>query len=333
MNAPTNGNGQIQQAAPTKAIQRSDPRQQKVINLRDYLEVRKKSLADVLPRHMTPDRVIKVALAAFSKTPKLQECTIESVAQSIMQAAELGLEPGGALGHAYLVPYGNTCTLIPGYRGLIRLARQSGEIDSIETHPVHANDKFTLKFGLNPILEHEPCLDGDPGELRFVYAIARLKDGGHQLEVMTKAQVDKIRSGSKGGNSQAWKDSFDEMARKTVVRRLCKYLPLSPEKSDTLAKALEIDDEPSIDVVAVRDAEVKAETRSDQVLRKAKKGAAVEPPLDVESEPADVSAPPTQNPDEPPPGVSLPTLADQPAPKSVIEAKSESGRTVRIIEE
>lgn len=245
----------------------------KTVVLRDYLEARRKTLAEVLPRHLTPERIIKVALAAFSKTPKLQECTIESVAQSVMMAGELGLEAGGALGHAYLVPYGNACTLIVGYRGLIRLARQSGEIDSIEAHPVYEKDKFKLRYGLQQELEHEPYLAGDPGPLLFVYAVARLRDGGTQLEVMTKAQVDKIRGMAKGGNSKAWSDSYDEMARKTVVRRLCKYLPLSPEKAEPLARALEVEDQqPAIDVQS----QPTEGSRTDEVLSVLKRAKTVQ---------------------------------------------------------
>lgn len=336
MNAPTT-NGQVQ--AQPKAIQRVDPRQQKVVNLRDYLEVRKRTLADVLPRHMTPERVIKVALMAFSKTPKLQECSIESVAQSVLQASELGLEAGGVLGHAYLVPFKGTCTLIVGYRGLIKLARQSGEVDDIEAHPVYANDKFRLTFGLNPVLEHEPNLEGDPGQLRFVYAIARMTGGGHHLEVMTKSQIDKIRAGSQGRDQSPWRDNYDEMSRKTVIRRLCKYLPLSPEKAENLERALEIDDEPAIDVTAARDAEAaeRAESRTDQVLRKAK-GSRIEAPpvMDVDftptqEEPTASSAPATTaSADEPPPGTVLPTGSGG---TTVVEAKTESGRTVRVVDQ
>lgn len=294
MNAP-NGQAQAKQGSQTKALATKQP--SKTMALKDYLEVRKKSLADVLPKHMTADRVIKVALAAFSKTPKLQECTIESVALSVMQGAELGLEVGGALGHAYLVPFGNVCTLIPGYRGLIKLARQSGEIDTIEAHPVYANDKFTLRFGLNPVLEHEPNLEGDPGEMRFVYAIARMKDGGHQLEVMTRAQVDKIRAGSRNANSQMWRDNYDEASRKTVIRRICKYLPLSPEKSEALAKALELEDEREpIDVTPAGE----GQSRTDALLAKAREAEAASDYVDVraceeERPPSDSDAPPSSD--------------------------------------
>lgn len=252
-----NGNGQAIQKAPQ--------------SFKEYLELRKQALQGVLPRHLTPERVVKVALVAYNKTPKLRECTMESLFLAIMQAAELGLEPGGALGHAYLVPYKDQCQLIPGYRGLIELARRSGEIESIEAHVVHERDKFTLRFGLNAALDHEPHLEGDPGEMRFVYAVAKLKGGATQFEVMTKDQVDKIKSRSRASNNGPWVTDYEEMARKTVVRRLIKYLPLSTERAEPLAKALELEDEgPVIDVAADVPALPPAQTRTAAVLDRVK---------------------------------------------------------------
>lgn len=249
-----------------QAIQKAEAK-----TLGQFLELRATHLARVLPRHLTPERVIKVAAIAWNKTPKLRECDMESIFMAVMQAAELGLEPGGALGHAYLVPYGSTCQLIPGYRGLIELARRSGEIESIEAHIVYERDKFTLRFGLDPKLEHEPFLDGDPGKVRFTYAVAKLKGGAYQFEVMTLAQVERIRERSRAGKNGPWVTDFEEMARKTVIRRLCKYLPLSAEKSETLAKALEIDDQDYIDVSTEptpAQAEEKKQSRTDAIKAK-----------------------------------------------------------------
>lgn len=274
MNAQTNGQNGKQQALvkpPPQAVQRQDPKTQAIQTFNQYLEMRKGVLAKMLPRHLTPDRLIKVALLAYSKTPKLRECSLESIWQSVAQAAELGLEPGGVLGHAYLVPFKGECTLIPGYRGLIDLARRSGEIESIEAHVVCERDKFTLKFGLESVLEHEPFLDGDAGEMRFVYAVAKLKGGGRQFEVMTRAQVERIRNNSpdfkfKGANS-VWAQHFDEQSRKTVIRRLFKYLPISVERDEKLIKALEIDDGDDAPIGAsyAPSAEEKAQSRSDQL--------------------------------------------------------------------
>ena len=168
-----------------------------------------------------------------------------------MQCAQLGLEPGGALGHAYLIPFdkrqkingrwetvSTEAQLIIGYRGMIDLARRSGQILSISARTVHVNDKFSYSYGLEETLEHSPCETGDRGELTHVYAVARLKDGGVQFEVMSRADVEKVRALSKAGSSGPWVDHFDEMAKKTVIRRLFKYLPVSIE----LQKAVVMDE-------------------------------------------------------------------------------------------
>lgn len=228
---------QIQPQNQTAAIEKIDPRQ---ANLKDLFNRSKGAIAQVLPKHLTADRILKVTLAATSRTPKLLECSQTSILQSVMQAAQLGLEPGGPLGHAYLVPFKKECTLIVGYRGLIELARRSNQLDSIEARVVYARDKFRISFGLHQVLEHEPSYEEDPGEIVGVYSIARLKDGAPQVEFMTRAQVDKIRRRSPTSNfsDSPWRSDYDEMARKTVVRRICKYLPLTAE----LATALELNE-------------------------------------------------------------------------------------------
>lgn len=213
------------------------PVQVQMNTIKDLINRSKDQISARLPKHLTADRIMKVALTAINKTPKLLECSRESLLMSIMQAAEMGLEPGGLLGEGYLVPYGTQCQFIPGYRGLISLARRSGQIVSIEAHVVFQKDEFECGFGLDPFLKHTPAWEEvDPGPLRFVYAVAKLKDGGVQFEVMSRAQIEGIRAKSKAGRSGPWVDHFDEMARKTVIRRLFKYLPVSVE----LAQALEI---------------------------------------------------------------------------------------------
>jgi recombination protein RecT len=220
------------------------------------LESRKESIKAVLPKHMTPERVIKLASMALTKTPKLQECTPLSLYTAVLKAAELGLDCSGTLGSAYLVPFKRKfkdsggrwqeeyeCTLIVGYRGLIDLARRSNQIQSIEARVVYMNDEFSCDFGTEGKLIHRPQFDADPGEFRLVYGVAHLMGGGVQTEVMTRTAVDKIRNSSKGyyaaNPSGPWHDHYEEMARKTVIRRLCKYLPMSVE----LESALSADDE------------------------------------------------------------------------------------------
>ncbi len=222
----------------------------KQTTLKQMLEKAAPAMRAVLPKHVTAERLTKIVLSCTSRTPALLNCSADSLLRAVFQASELGLEAGGLLGEAYLVPYGNQCTLIPGYRGLVKLARQSGELRSIEAREVYERDTFEVEFGLTPKLSHRPFLDGDPGRVCFVYAVAHLKDGGYQFEVMSHTQVEAIRARSKAGKSGPWISDWVMMARKTVIRRLTKLLPMSIE----LARAVALDDAadtgeaPAIDV-------------------------------------------------------------------------------------
>lgn len=195
----------------------------------------KAQMALALPKHMTSDRLARIALTEIRKVPALARCEQTSFLGAIMQCAQLGLEPGGALGHAYLLPFENRrkgiteVQFIVGYRGMIDLARRSGQIVSLAARAVYQNDKFNYQYGLHEDLQHVPCENGEPGPLTHVYAVARLKDGGIQFEVMSRLEVEKVRAQSKAGNNGPWVSHFDEMAKKTVIRRLFKYLPVSIE--------------------------------------------------------------------------------------------------------
>lgn len=256
--------------------------------LRDLLEASKARIAAVIPKHLNPDRLIKVALVAVSKdkSGKLAQCTPESVLGAVMQAAELGLEIGGSLGDAYLVPYkrswkddrGNwqssfEAQCIVGYRGMINLARRSGEISSVSAHVVHENDKFRIVYGLEERLEHEPVWSEDPGRVVAAYAVCRFKDGSTQVEVMTLRQLLEVRDRPRPGQRAPrpgearevegpWATDFEEMCRKTVVRRLSKYLPLSPEYRQQLEREDEI--EPLGNVIDVTTSAVSSEADEGQ---------------------------------------------------------------------
>jgi len=206
----------------------------------------KAQLALALPKHMTAERLARIALTELRKTPALMRCDQASFLGALMQCAQLGLEPGGALGHAYLLPFENRkrgttdVQFIVGYRGMIDLARRSGQIVSLEARAVYASDKFAVRLGLHPDLTHEPDWEAsDRGALRFVYAVARLQGGGVQFEVMSRADIERTRAQSKAGTSGPWVSHFEEMAKKTVIRRLFKYLPVSIE----VARAVGLDEQ------------------------------------------------------------------------------------------
>lgn len=218
----------------------------------------KAKIAAVLPKHVTPERMLKALMVAASKTPKLFECTQESIAKSLMDASTLGLDCSGTLGSGYLIPFvKNTkdakgqwqkrteCQFIPGFRGLIDLARRGGQIADIQAHMVYAQDHFDLSYGTEPKINHIPYTGDDRREEYIgVYAVAFFKDGGKHPEFMTLADVNAIRDAAMAKNKQTdkkgpWWDHYVEMCKKTAIRRLCKQLPLSPE----LEQAFAIEDE------------------------------------------------------------------------------------------
>lgn len=204
----------------------------------------KEQLALAVPKAMTAERLVRIVLTECRKTPELRETTPASFLGAVLQCAQLGLEPGGALGHCYLLPYWDrkkgvkNCQLIVGYRGMIDLARRSGQIVSLCAYVVHEKDHFSWRLGLDPNIEHIPSPEADRGAMTYVYAVAKLKGGGVQFEVMSRAEVEAVRKQSKAGGSGPWVTHFSEMAKKTAIRRLFKYLPVSIEA----ARAVEFDE-------------------------------------------------------------------------------------------
>lgn len=199
-----------------------------------YLTKYKDQISAALPSHLTADRMSRIVMTEVRKTPKLLECNPKSLFGAVIQASQIGLEPGGALGHCYLIPYGKEVQLIIGYRGMIDLARRSGQIISIEARAVFEGDEFSYCFGLEPNLEHKPGMN--KGEPTHYYAVAKLVGGGLQWDVMTADEVNEVRDHSQGykmakkfNKSSPWTTHPVEMGKKTVVRRLFKFLPVSIE--------------------------------------------------------------------------------------------------------
>lgn len=220
--------------------------QEKMGALKVALEKSLPNIKQIAAKHLTPERLVKVVLGAASRTPLILDCTPLSVVKAVLQAAELGLEPGSSLGEFWLVPFKNGKTGereaqgIPGYRGLIALARRTGEIANLYAEAVYQGDEFEVELGLHPKLIHRPDWDNENREdakhLRFVYAVARFKDDTFQFIVLSRKQVDALRRRSKASDSGPWVTDFEEMAKKTAIRRLSKYLPMSVE----MAKAMEL---------------------------------------------------------------------------------------------
>lgn len=229
--APANTAGAIQKARETKAARPADPAK----TMKAYITQMKGEIAKALPSVMTPERFTRIVTSAISTTPQLAQTTPQSFLGAMMTAAQLGLEPNTPMGQAYLLPYKNhgrlECQFQLGYKGLIDLAYRSGQVTIIQAHEVRENDDFSYSFGLEPTLHHVPARS-DRGEVICYYAMFRTKDGGFGFEVMSREDVEahaKHYSKSYGGSFSPWSTNFDEMAKKTVLKKCLKYAPL---KSD-----------------------------------------------------------------------------------------------------
>ena len=201
--------------------------------MQQYIKSMEGEIAKALPTVITPERFTRMVLSALSVNPKLAECTPKSFLGAMMTAAQLGVEPNTALGQAYLIPYRNhgtmECQFQLGYKGLIDLAYRSGEVSIIQAHVVYQNDEFTYELGLDPQLKHIPAT-ADRGEAIAYYAMFKTKDGGYGFEVMSIDDVrEHSRRYSKSYGNGPWQTNFDEMAKKTVLKKVLKYAPL---KSD-----------------------------------------------------------------------------------------------------
>lgn len=218
-------------------------------NVRQLIEKNKQAIGMSLPRGFDADRFSRLLLTAANTNPELFTCDPTSFLAAGVQAAQLGLEPNDARGLAYLIPYkdkrrGKIVQLILGYRGLMDLARRSGMVSSINAFAVFEGDEFRYELGLEPTLHHIPGdHDEDPAQLSHVYAVAKI-NGDPQFVVLTRKQVDKARNSSAGGRSEysPWTTHYTEMALKTALRRLCKFLPQTVE----MAQALTTEERPLV---------------------------------------------------------------------------------------
>ena len=222
--------------APVTAV----TQQKKPQTLQDYVQRMSSQIKLALPANLTPDRFQRIVLTAISSNPKLQECTPQSFLGAMMTAAQLGVEPNTPLGQGYLIPrkakkgdqYINECTFQLGYKGMIDLAYRSGNIANIGAYTVYKNDEFHVQFGLNPDITHVPAMTGRGEPIAF-YAYYRTKGGGFGFDVMSvedvRAHAKQFSESVKRGWSSPWDTNFEEMAKKTVLKKVLKYAPLSTE--------------------------------------------------------------------------------------------------------
>lgn len=237
--------------------------------MQQYIKQMQGEIKKALPSVMTPERFSRIVLSALSTNPKLAETTPQSFLGAMMTAAQLGMEPNTPLGQAYLIPFWNSkvraneCQFQLGYKGLIDLAYRSGDVSTIMAQVVYENDEFEYSFGLEPKLVHRPALD-DRGNPKFVYAMFRTKDGGYGYEVMSMTDVRAhAQKYSKAFSSGPWQTNFEEMAKKTVLKRVLKYAPLKSEFMRAVAQDEVIKTEVSSDMYEVPSVYVDADYEVD----------------------------------------------------------------------
>lgn len=266
MNTPANTAGLLQKKqqeaqAPTPVKQKT-PQEIAQIKMKNTIKAALPQFTSMLPSTIKPERFQSMVLTAVNTNPKLMACDPLSVVASALQSAQLGLEPNTPLGQAYLIPYEErkmvngvwqtvrtVCNFQVGYRGLITLAFNSGELQSLDAQEVYANDDFDFNYGLNMTLKHIPATHNrkQPGENpTHYYAVYKLKNGGQGMAVMTYEDVlehakkfSKTYNKKTGKFSGPWADNFDAMAKKTVLLKLMKYMPMAADSP--LARATTVD--------------------------------------------------------------------------------------------
>ena len=226
--------------------------------MQQYIKAMEGEIKKALPSVITPERFTRMVLSALSTNPQLGACTPQSFLGAMMSAAQLGLEPNTPLGQAYLLPFKNHGVLEVqfqiGYKGLIDLAYRSGEVEVIQSHVVYANDTFKCEYGLSPTLSHVPA-DGDRGEPVKVYAVFKTKSGGYGFEVMSMEDVRRHAekySKAYASSFSPWKTNFEEMAKKTVLKKVLKYAPLKSDFIRAVSEDGSVKTEISEDMYAVQ---------------------------------------------------------------------------------
>lgn len=211
------------------------PTNKNQVTLSGMLTQYKAEIQHALPRHVSPDRMLRMALTSARKNPDLLACSPESFLGAVIQSAQLGLEPDTPMGHAYLLPFYNSGTgkkevnFMPGYRGYMELVYRAANHPILNPGAVYDGDKFEYQRGTSAFLNHSPMPRTDGDKLTHVYCVANFADGRKEFDVMTRVEVEACHARSKAKGFSPWKTDYEAMAKKTIIRRFVKYLPMSAE--------------------------------------------------------------------------------------------------------
>ena len=245
-----------------KAESKPETKLSKNMSIADMIKVLTPEIKKALPSVITPERFTRMALSALNNTPKLAECIQMSFLAALMNAAQLGLEPNTLLGQAYLIPYNNKgkleCQFQLGYKGMIDLVYRNEQVQTIQAQTVYENDFFEYELGLNSKLIHKPALE-DRGKIILFYAFFKLRNGGYGFEVLSKEDIDMHAQKYSKAYSSAytpWKTNYEEMAKKTVIKKVLKYAPLKTDFLRAMTSDESIKTELAIDMTEVQNEEI-----------------------------------------------------------------------------
>lgn len=249
----------IKDALAEKTENKSEVKLTKSMSISDLIKAMGPEIKRALPSVITPERFTRMALSALNATPKLKECSQMSFLGALMNAAQLGLEPNTPLGQAYLIPFKNKgnleCQFQIGYKGLIDMVYRNENIQTVQAQCVYENDEFEYELGLEPKLIHKPALT-DRGSLILVYALWKSKNGGYGFEVMSKENIDahaRKFSQSFGSSYSPWKTNYEEMAKKTVIKKCLKYAPVKSDFVRATSNDETIKSELNVDMSEIQD--------------------------------------------------------------------------------
>jgi len=196
------------------------------------LALHEKQFKSVLPAHIPSAKFMRTVVGAVQNNPKILECNRQSIMAACQKAAQDGLVLDGR--EAALVQFKNAAQYMPMVAGLLKKLRNSGQISTITAQTVHEKDKFSYNPARDDVPDHQPDWFGERGAMIGVYAVARMRDGGAVVELMNMEQINKIRGVSRSGGRGPWADWPEEMAKKSVLRRIAKYLPSSADLDQML---------------------------------------------------------------------------------------------------
>ena len=229
-----------EELAQKAEITQKEVKLKKSMSISDMIRALQPEIKKALPSVVTPERFIRMALSALNTTPKLAECSQISVLAALMNAAQLGLEPNTPMGQAYLIPFNNKgkmeCQFQIGYKGLLELVYRNPAIQIIQAQTVYENDYFEYELGLNSRLIHRPELE-NRGEIRLFYGLFKMVNGGYGFEVMSRQEMDQYAarySKSFASGFSPWENNYEDMAKKTMIKRVLKYAPVKNETARAL---------------------------------------------------------------------------------------------------